>query len=263
MLQIFNMSEEFKFLDPRQVNSASRSQLASNAKALGLNPNGLTKTALKEVVSLGLQQMRFDQGIENFAREIARESRQAQYQPVIREPFQVSVSTQEFKTSQLPYHPTLSQNQPSGHFTIEDPTHPFKIGLSKDEGTNTWNAYIESSESYLYDSLDHNSRQVIEDIAESFPVVVGDSIWLTIEFDTWPSVYTAKIEAGDFSATSGEVGHDSGSPPIQTFSRIVLATFESDGDGGVKIKNQFVRNHLQMKMFLVGGLPVNYPVARP
>src|SRR5690606_26188962 len=138
--------QDFKFLDPKQVNTASRSQLVSNAKALGLNPNGLTKSALKEVVSLGLQQMRFDQGIENFAREIARESRQAQSQPIVREPLHVSVSTQEFKSSSLSQPPLLSQDQPMLNSAREYSSHPFKIGLSKDEGTNTWNAYIESSE---------------------------------------------------------------------------------------------------------------------
>lgn len=141
--------------------------------------------------------------------------------------------------------------------------HPFKVGIYYDEDTTTWYAYIANHTSYLFDSLDHTSAQTIVDLTESFPVTNGDSIWLEIEFDTWPSVYTATIKAGDFSATSGEVETDGGFPSIQTYSRIVLATFESDGSGGVKIKDQLVRNNLQMKMFLVGGLPVNYPVARP
>lgn len=129
---------------------------------------------------------------------------------------------------------------------------PFKVVVKSDPWEPGAYVFGVSGESLLLNSNSYDDTVDIEGLIADEAGWTSwntsyDVVWLEIEWDDWPSSYTASIKSfsnGD-EWDNGEIETDGDDPPTQTKARIVLAVI-SVGDSGSPVLEQRVRTHLQM-----------------
>lgn len=69
----------------------------------------------------------------------------------------------------------------------------------------------------------------------------GDKIWLEAEIGTWPALSSASIKSTSNGDTydGGDIQHDGGTPPAQTFARAVISNIGTSTDGNLISIPQF------------------------
>lgn len=237
----------------------SQGTLSENVQSLGLNPIDTTASAAKEMFDRGFSQSRFDKGMDGFIERVMTGRASSSSEPADGARYAPSPQnfSQSFQPSSLAgrglsLDPTA---QRSAEEAEPEVSHPFKVSVQQSSPSSWVATVVDTSE--LFRSLDHTATVAIDALGTNLSVDDGDVVWLEIEFTSWPGTYTAEVKAGAFPA-GGEIENDSGTPPVQTFARKVLATIEADGSA--LVANQIVVTNLQMRMFADAGLVVNYPM---